>query len=324
MLTRRRALSSIALSVTASAWLPAKTLAQSYPTKPIKIVVPFPAGGSSDAAGRMVADKLSQLLQASVVVDNKGGAGGMIGTDLVAKAAPDGYTLALIDVFHTSTPIYTAKMPYDAVNDFTPISLVGKTPAFLLTHPGFEAKTAQDVLKFARANPDKLTMAIAGTGSVVVDLFKARSGIKFTSVPYQGSSRAMIDLMSGQVNTFITTMTSAGGHVKSGKLVPLAVTGNKRHPDYPNVPTFAEVGVSGMDYEQWFGLVGPAKLPQAVVSRISSAMSELLKSPDIKTRLDALELVAGNGSAAEMKAQIEGDHARWKKLAQELGIKPAE
>jgi tripartite-type tricarboxylate transporter receptor subunit TctC len=323
MHTRRHALHCTAAAI-ATAFTSALAWAQSYPTKPIKIVVPFPAGGSSDAAGRMVADKLSQLLQSSVVVDNKGGAGGMIGTDLVAKSAADGYTLALIDVFHTSTPIYTAKMPYDAVKDFTPIALIGKTPAFLLTHPGFEAKTAQDVLKFARANPEKLTMAIAGTGSVVVDLFKARSGIKFTSVPYQGSSRAMIDLMSGQVNTFITTMTSAGGHVKSGKLVPLAVTGSKRHPDYPNVPTFAEVGIPGMDYEQWFGLVGPAKLPQAVVTRISSAMTELLKSPDIKTRLDALELVAGNGSATEMKAQIEGDYARWQKLAQELSIKPAE
>jgi tripartite-type tricarboxylate transporter receptor subunit TctC len=298
--------------------------AQDFPSKTIKIVVPFPAGGSSDAAGRMVADRLSQILKSSVVVDNKGGAGGMIGTDLVAKSAPDGYTLALIDVFHTSTPIYTAKMPYDAVKDFTPISLVGKTPAFLLTHPGFEHKTAQELLRFARANPERLTMAIAGTGSVVVDLFKARSGLKFISVPYQGSSRAMIDLMSGQVNSFITTMTSASSHVKAGKLIPLAVTGSRRHPDFPNVPTFAEVGIAGMDYEQWFGLVGPAKMPPAVVQRITAAMAELLKSQEIKPRLDALELVAGNGSDAEMKAQLEGDFQRWQRLAQELNIKPAE
>ena len=190
--------------------------------------------------------------------------------------------------------------------------------------PAFEAKTAQDVIKSARANPEKLTMAIAGTGSVVVDLFRARSGIKFTAVPYQGSSRAMIDLMSGQVNTFITTMTSAAGHVKSGKLVPLAVTGTKRHPDYPNVPTFAEIGINGMDYEQWFGLLAPAKTPVPIVNRISAAMSELLKMPDTKVRLDALELVAGNGSTAEMKTQLEADFARWQKLAAELNIKPAE
>ncbi len=319
MSTRRTVLT---LSI-ASAFAPLG-FAQDYPTKPIKIVVPFPAGGSSDAAGRMVADKLSQILKSSVVIDNKGGAGGMIGTDLVAKSAADGYSLVLVDVFHTSTPVYTAKMPYDAVKDFTPVSLIGKTPAFLFTHPAFEAKTAQEVLRYARANPDKLSMAIAGTGSVVVDLFKARSGIKFISVPYQGSSRAMIDLMSGQVNTFITTMTSAGSFVKSGKLVPLAVTGAKRHPDYPNVPTFAEIGINGMDYEQWFGLLGPARMPPAVVNKISAAMTELLKMPDVKVRLDALELVAGNGSPAEMKTQLENDFVRWQKLAQELNIKPAE
>jgi tripartite-type tricarboxylate transporter receptor subunit TctC len=316
-LPRRSVLQAASLPFFAgSAW------AQEYPSKPIKIVVPFPAGGSSDAAGRMVADKLSQILKASVVVDNKGGAGGMIGTDYVAKAAPDGYTFALVDVFHTSTPIYTAKMPYDAVADFSPVALIGKTPAFLLTHPNFAAKTAQEVLRYGRANPDKLTMAIAGTGSVVVDLFKARSGLKFVSVPYPGSSRAMVDVMSGQVDTFITTMTSASSHVKSGKLVPLAVTGSKRHPDFPNVPTFAEAGVPGMDYEQWFGLLAPAKLPAPIAVRISAAMAEMFKLPDVKQRLDVLELVAGNGSTQEMKAQLEADYARWQKLAVELNIKP--
>jgi tripartite-type tricarboxylate transporter receptor subunit TctC len=324
-MTNRRELLTFTIAgalATSTASTPA--FAQDYPNKPIKIVVPFPAGGSSDGTGRLIADKLGQVLKQSVVVDNKGGAGGMIGTDLVAKSAADGYTLVLVDVFHASTPIYTAKMPYDAVRDFTPISLIGKTPAFLLTHPGFEAKTAQDVLRYARANPDKLSIAIAGTGSVVVDLFKARSGIKFISVPYQGSSRAMIDLMSGQVNTFITTMTSAGSHVKSGKLVPLAVTGKARHPDYPNVPTFAEVGVSGMDYEQWFGLMAPARLPAAVTNRLAAAMGEVLSMPDVKEKLGNLALTPAAGGAAEMKAMVEGDTARWQKLAQELNIKPAE
>ncbi len=315
----------LSLSFLASlAPLVAPAFAQDYPSKPIKIVVPFPAGGSSDGTGRLIADKLGQVLKQSVVVDNKGGAGGMIGTDLVAKSAADGYTLVLVDVFHASTPIYTAKMPYDAAKDFTPISLIGKTPAFLLTHPGFEAKTAQDVLKFARANPEKLSMAIAGTGSVVVDLFKARSSVKFISVPYQGSSRAMVDLLSGQVNTFITTMTSAGGQVKTGKLIPLAVTGTQRHPDYPNVPTFAEVGVPGMDYEQWFGLMAPAKLPPAVSDKLAAAMAEVLKMPDVREKLAALALTPAAGGPAEMKAMVEGDTARWKKLAQELSIKPAE
>jgi tripartite-type tricarboxylate transporter receptor subunit TctC len=323
-MTHRRRLLSLTIASAVGSSAAFNVFAQDFPHKTIKIVVPFPAGGSSDGTGRLIADKLSQVLKQAVVIDNKGGAGGMIGTDLVAKSASDGYTLVLVDVFHASTPIYTAKMPYDAVKDFTPISLIGKTPAFLLTHPGFEAKTAQELLRYARANPEKLSMAIAGTGSVVVDLFKARSGIKFISVPYQGSSRAMIDLMSGQVNTFITTMTSAGSFVKSGKLIPLAVTGTKRHPDYPNVPTFQEIGVPGMDYEQWFGLMGPARMPAAVTARLASAMDEVLKMPDVKEKLAVLALTPAAGGTAEMKAMVEGDAARWQKLAAELNIRPAE
>lgn len=327
-MTTRRQLLAASLAVTgAMATWPAAVHAQGAATdwpagRPIKIVVPFPAGGSSDAAGRLVADKLSQVLKTSVVIDNKGGAGGMIGTDVVARSAPDGYTLVLVDVFHTSTPIYTSKMPYHAVNDFTPIAMVGKTPGFLVTHPGFQAKTVQELLSWGRANPDRLSVAIAGTGSVVVDLFRARSGVKFVTVPYPGSSRAMVDLMSGQVNAFITTMTSAGSNVRSGKMVPLAVTGPRRHPDFPNVPTFAEAGVPGMDYEQWFGLLGPANMPRPVVNRLSTALVEVLRMPDTRQRLNALELEPGNGSVAEMKAQLEGDYERWQKLAQELNIKP--
>ena len=162
---------------------PATAHTQDYPNKPIKLVIPFPAGGSSDGIGRQIADKLSGVLKQTIVVENKGGAGGVIGTDAVAKSPADGYTLVLVDVFHTSTPIYTRKMPYDAVKDFTPVSLIGRSPAFLVAHPGFEAKTARDLITYARNQPGKLSMAIAGTGSVVVDLFKARSGLNFVTVP---------------------------------------------------------------------------------------------------------------------------------------------
>ena len=302
--------------------LPATAQVQDYPNKPIKLVVPFPAGGSSDAIARLLADKLGPLLKQSVVVDNKGGAGGLIGTDGVAKAPADGYTLVLVDVFHSSTPIYVRKMPYDAVKDFSPISLVGKSPAFLLANPNFEAKTAQDVIKFSRANPGKLTLAIAGTGSVVVDLFRARSGLQFTSVPYRGSSPALIDLMSGQVNTMITTMASAGSHVKSGKLRVLATTGAKRHPDFPDAPTLAEAGINGVDYEQWFGIMGPAGLPKAVADKLANAITQVLQMPDVRDKLAGLALEIPVPGAREMQAKLEGDTARWAKLAKELDIKP--
>ena len=301
---------------------PAAAQAQDYPNKPIKLVIPFPAGGSSDGIGRQIADKLSGVLKQTIVVENKGGAGGVIGTDAVAKSPADGYTLVLVDVFHTSTPIYTRKMPYDAVKDFTPVSLIGRSPAFLVAHPGFEAKNARDLIAYARNQPGKLSMAIAGTGSGGVDLFKARSGLNFVTVPYRGSSPAMIDLMSGQVNVMITTMASAGTNVKSGKLRAMAVTGNRRNADFPDVPTFAELGINGMDYEQWFGLMGPANMPRPVVDRLAAAMEQVLKMPDVRERLVGMALEVAQPGPAEMKAKVEGDAARWVKLAQELDIKP--
>ena len=293
-----------------------------YPNKPIKLIIPFPAGGSSDGIGRQVADKLSGVLKQAVVVENKGGAGGIIGADAVAKSAPDGYTLVLVDVFHTSTPIYTRKMPYNAVKDFTPVSLIGRSPAFLVASASFEQKTAKDTLSFAKANPQKLTMAIAGTGSVVVDLFRARSGLDFMSVPYKGSSPAMIDLISGQVNVMITTMASAGTHVKSGKLRALAVTGNKRNADFADVPTFTELGIQGMDYEQWFGIMGPANLPKPIVDKLANAMEQVLRMADVRERLAGMALEVASPAPDEMRRKVEGDAARWVKLAQELDIKP--
>ena len=296
--------------------------AQDYPNRPIRLVVPFPAGGSSDGIGRQIADKLSQLLKQTVFVENKGGAGGLIGTDFVAKAAPDGYTLVLVDVFHTTTPIYTHKMPYDAVKDFTPISLIGRSPAFLVASTQFEPKTARDMIAYAKAQPERLTVALAGTGSVVVDLFRGRSGLKFVSVPYKGSSPAITDLISGQVNVMITTMASAGPHVKSGKLRVLAVTGETRNPEFPDVPTFTEVGIPGMDYEQWFGVMGPVGMPKPIVDKLGAALAQVLQMPDIRERLVGMALDVATPGPEEMKRKVEADWARWAKLAQELNLQP--
>ena len=310
------------LTVAAACAGTATVCAQDYPNKPIKLVVPFPAGGSSDGTGRLIADKLGQVLKQSVVVDNRGGAGGLIGTDAVAKSPADGYTLVLVDVFHTSTPVYTRKMPYDAVKDFTPVSLIARSPAFLVAGPSLEAKSARELIAFARAQPNKLTMAIAGTGSVVVDLFRAHSGVQFISVPYKGSSPALIDLLSGQVNVMITTMASAAGHVKAGKLRVLAVTGNKRAADFPEVPTFSEAGINDMDYEQWFGIMGPANLPPPVVDKLAGAMTQVLAMPDVREKLAAIALEVAAPGAAEMRRKVEGDYARWQRLAKELDLKP--
>ncbi len=316
------ALASAALLATALLGANAQAQTGDYPAKPIKLVVPFPVGGSSDAMGRLIADRLGPLLKTTVIVENKAGAGGMIGTDAVAKLPADGYSLVLVDVFHSSTPIYTRKMPYDAVKDFTPVSLIARSPAFLVAANSFAPKTAKDVVAFAKANPERMTMAIAGTGSVVVDLFRARSGLQFLNVPYKGSSPAIQDLMGGQVNVFITTMASAGAHVKAGRLRVLATTGSKRNPDFPDVPTFAEVGVNGMDYEQWFGILGPANMPKAIVDKLSAAIAQITKMPEVRDRLAAMALDVASPEPEEMKRKLEGDVLRWQRLAKELDIKP--
>ncbi len=317
----RLALAALAVSALATRPVQAQ---QDYPNKPIRLVIPFPAGGSSDGIGRQIADKLTPLLGQSVVVENKGGAGGVIGADAVAKSAPDGYTLVLVDVFHTSIPIYTRKMPYDAVKDFTPVSLVGRSPAFWLATPGLPATSGAEALAQSRAQPGKMTMALAGTGSVVVDLFRARTGLQFVSVPYRGSSPALVDLMSGQVDTMITTLASAGTHLKSGKLRALAVTGAQRNADYPDVPTFTELGVPGMDYEQWFGVMGPARLPQPIVDKLAGAMAQVLQMPDVRERLAGMAMEVAPPGAPAMQRQLQDDAARWQRLAKELDIKPLE
>jgi tripartite-type tricarboxylate transporter receptor subunit TctC len=315
--------------------------AQDYPNKPIKLVVPFPAGGSSDAAGRLIAQELGLVLGQSVVVDNKAGANGIIGTDSAAKSAPDGYILVLVDIFHTTAPIFTRKMPYDAVKDFVAVGQIAKTPAFLFGNPSFVTKTVGDalltvkttpaginqimankVLALAKAQPGKVTMAIPGAGSVVVELLRAGSGAQFTNVPYRGSAPAMIDLMSGQVDLMVTTMASAAPHYKSGKLTLLATTAPKRHPDFPDTPTLAELGVKGMEYEQWFGILAPAGTPKPIIDKLNAAMNKALTTANSKERIAGLAMDPAAGTAAEFGKRVEGDANRWAKLATEMGIKP--
>jgi tripartite-type tricarboxylate transporter receptor subunit TctC len=230
----------LALALLALGGLPA--MAQDYPSKPIKLVIPFPAGGSSDGIGRQIADKLGGILKQSVVVENKGGAGGMIGADAVAKSAPDGYTLVLVDVFHTSTPIYTRKMPYDAVKDFTPVSLIGRSPAFLVASPGVRAQDRPRHHRLRQGQPGQADHGDCrhrqrGGGPVQG---AHRHPVRQRALPRQ--SPALVDLMSGQVNVMITTMASAGTNVKAGKLRALAATGSKRNADFPDVPTFRRAG----------------------------------------------------------------------------------
>jgi tripartite-type tricarboxylate transporter receptor subunit TctC len=266
--------------------------------------------------------KVGQLMGQTFYMENKPGAGGNIGADAAAKSPADGYTLVLVDVFHTTTPVYTRKMPYDAVKDFTPVSLIARSPIFLVASPAFEPKTMRDLMGWAKANPGKLTVAIAGTGSVVTDLFRARSQLQFTTVPYKGAAPAIQDLMGGQVNLFLSTMASAGTQARAGRVRVLAVTGSRRNADFPDVPTFAETGIPGMDYEQWFGVLGPANLPKATVDKLSLAIAQVLRMPDVRERLAGMALEVATPGQDEMRRKVEGDFTQWQKLARELDIKP--
>jgi tripartite-type tricarboxylate transporter receptor subunit TctC len=232
-------------------------------------------------------------------------------------------------------------MPYDAVKDFVAVGQIAKTPAFLFANPAFVAKTLGDtlhtikatqsginqitatkVLDLAKAQPGKVTMAIPGAGSVVVELLRAGSGAQFTNVPYRGSSPALIDLISGQVDLMVTTMASAAVHHKSGKLSMLATTAPKRHSDFPDVPTLAELGVKGMEYEQWFGVLAPAGTPKAVVDKLNAALVKAVGTPNAKERIAGLAMDAAASSPEEFRKRVEGDALRWAKLAADMGIKP--
>ena len=254
-----------------------------YPTKPITLVVPFTPGGSVDNSGRLMAEKLARILGKAVVVDNRGGAGGVIGSSYVAKAAPDGYTLIVTSQStHVVNPAVNPKLPYDAVKDFAPITLIDRLANVLLINADLPIRSFADLVKYARANPTKLNYASAGTGSVShlsMELLKSQAGIPMTHVPYKGAGSAVTDLMSGQVHLAWNNLSSNLDHIKSGKLRALAVAAPTRVPQLPDVPTFEELKLPDLNLTSWTGLAAPAKTPDAIIQRLYAAMRQVLDDP---------------------------------------------
>ena len=292
--------------------------------KPIRMVVPFAPGGSSDVVGRLIGVKIAASLKQTVVVDNRSGAGGVIGADIVAKAAPDGYTLLLVDALHIVSPLFNRNTLYDPIKDFTPISMIAKSPVFLACNNAFEAKTVADVIALAQKEPGKVTSGISGSGSIVIEMMKLRGKVRLTLVPYKGAAQAVNDLVAGNINLMTATIASYGAFVKSGRLRLLATSGPARHPDYPDVPTFAEAGMPGVEYETWFGMMGPAKLPQSVSATLGAAIADAIKEPDVRERFSRLALDPFFVGPREFNARVLRDNARWKKVAEDAGIKPVE
>jgi len=296
-----------------------------YPNlKPIKLIVPFPAGGSSDVVGRLIGAQIAASLKQPVVVDNRGGAGGTIGSDVVAKSPPDGYTLLLVDALHIVSPLFNRNTLYDPIKDFSPVGMIAKTPTFLACNSGFEATSVAALVALARKQPGRITVGLPGSGSLVIEMLKLRSGAQFTLVPYKGGAPALNDLVSGNINLLGASIATLSGFVKSGKLRLLATSGTTRHPDYPDVPTFAEAGLPGIEYEQWFGVLAPANLPRVIASTLSTALAQAIKAPEVRERFDRLALEPYSQGPDEFRARIVSDSEKWHKIAAEAGIKPSD
>jgi tripartite-type tricarboxylate transporter receptor subunit TctC len=312
-------LASFTLALAAALAGPA--LAQPYPNKPIRLVVPFPAGGATDIFARAVSQKLGERLGTSVVVDNKPGAGGSIGSDIVAKAPNDGYTLLLATTStHSIGPSFgTAKLPYDAVADFTPIAHVGSAPSIMLVPNSAPARNVKEWVEYARRNPGKLNYASSGNGTIVhlgAEYFKAQAGLFLVHIPYRGTALAIPDLISGKVDVLFDSLPSGLPHVKEGRLKALGITSAKRSPLLPDLPAISE-SVPGYETVTWFGMYGPKGLPAEVVNRISTAVNQALQDADVKDRLARLGIEPAGGTPQQFAAMTDADRAKWKKIITE-------
>ncbi|HXR56255.1 MAG TPA: tripartite tricarboxylate transporter substrate binding protein [Casimicrobiaceae bacterium] len=309
-------LASIGLSMPAAS-------AADYPTKPIRIVVPFPPGGTTDILARAVAQKLSETWNQQVIVDNRPGAGGNIGADLVAKAAPDGYTLVMGTVgTHAINPNLYRKMPYDHVKDFAPIILVAGVPNVLVVNPSLPVHTVRELIDYAKANPGKLNFASSGNGTSIHlsgELFKTMANVQMTHVPYKGSAPALADLMGGQVQLMFDNLPSSLGLIKGGKLRAVAVTSTTRAAALPDVPTIAESGLPGFEASSWFGLLAPAGTPHDIVAKLNGVIAAWLATPDAKDKLLAQGAIAAGGSPEAFAKHIDSETSKWAKVVKASG-----
>ena len=297
--------------------------APAYPGKPIRLVVPFPAGGATDIFARTLSQKLAEKIGATLVVDNKPGAGGTLGSDMVAKAAPDGYTLLLAtSSTHSIGPNLNPKMPYDAVRDFTPIGQVGLAPSIMLVPNSSPAHTVQEWIDYARKNPGRLNYASSGNGTIVqltAELFKAQAGLFVVHIPYKGTALAMPDLISGKVDVLFDSLPTGLPHVRDGRLRALGVTTAQRTPLAPGVPSISEV-LPGYESTTWFGLFGPQGLRPELVSRINTAANQALKDPEVAEKLQRLGIEALGGTPAQFTTMLASESAKWKKIINERKI----
>jgi tripartite-type tricarboxylate transporter receptor subunit TctC len=307
-----------------AAALAAPALAQSYPAKPVRIVVPYPPGGPNDIVARTVGQKLSEQLGQPVIVDNKPGASGNIGAESVAKSPADGYTLLLLTTGHTINPSLYPKLGYDLAKDLAPVTQLTAGPMVVIVNPSLPAKNIKELISLAKAKPGALNFGSAGNGSsthLAPELFSSMAGIKMNHIPYKGSAPALTDLMAGQIQVAFDFMISAMPHVKSGKIKALAVTSTTRSPAAPDLPTVAESGVPGFEVIGWNGLVVPARTPKEIVAKLNAELKKALDQPDTKERFAAQGFSATWTTPEKFGAYIESEHAKWAKVVKDSGAK---
>ncbi len=315
------------IALLATALVAAGASAQPYPApgKQIRFIVPFSAGGATDLIARAVGQKLTESTGAQVIVENRPGASGMIGADIVAKSAPDGYTLLMASTAEIAiNPSVYPKMTYDPAKDLAPVTLAGITPLILVVNPGTQLRSVSDIVAQAKAKPDSISFASAGGGSVQHlsgELLKTLTSTQMVHIPYKGAAPALADLLGGQVSMFFSGMPPAMTHVKSGKLRALAVTTSKRSPAAPDVPTMAEAGIAGFDISNWFGVFAPAGTPEDILNKLNAEIVKALALPDVKERLAGAGAETVGNTRAEFATFIDKEMAKYAKLARESGAK---
>ncbi len=317
--------SSLRALIGALAFSVAATAAAQFPNKPIHIVVPSAPGDGSDLTSRLISDKLSAALGQPVVVENKLGAGGVVGTEYAARQPADGYTLIMANAgSHSINAALYSKLSYDPAKDFTPVALVGIAPNMMAVNPSLPVKTVAEFIAYAKANPGAVNFASGGNGSsahLSAELFKSMTGITMNHVPYKGATPALTDLIAGQVQVMIGNMPPILPHVKSGKLRALAVTTAKRYPGLPDVPTVAESGLAGYETVAWFGLFAPAGTPKDVVVRLNREVNAIIAQPEVRERLLAIGMEPAPGTPEDFGARQNGDIAKWKKVVADSGAR---
>jgi tripartite-type tricarboxylate transporter receptor subunit TctC len=309
----------------AAATLSVVAAAQTYPERPIRVIVGVPAGGTPDVMARTVTTGMSKILGQALVMDNRGGAGGLIGTEVAAKSAADGYTLLVSSPGPlTILPHLQKQIAYDPLNDFIPIGLIASNPFLLITHPSVPARTLKELIALAKAQPGKLNYASAGNGAanhLAMELFKSMANIDITHVPYKGAPQAVSDVIAGHMNMMFNSIPPVLAQIKAERLRALGVGSNKRSLQLPDVPTITEAGVPGYEAITWFGMLAPAKTPKAILARVSDAFAKVINTPELRAQLEAQGAEPGSGNAQQFAMLIRREYERYAKVVKMSGAK---